>query len=79
MLFLQGSTSLGYRFKSFAQTGETGVRARLGRLRGVLMPSTPSAYPRVVFARFALFRVVEFGISAGHVDFGSGFDSRQLH
>jgi hypothetical protein len=45
----------------------------------MLMPSTPFAPPQVVSRRFALFRVVEFGVSAGQLDFCSGFDSRQLH
>jgi hypothetical protein len=33
---------------------------------GVLMPSTPSAYPQVVSRRLASFRVVKSGISAVH-------------
>ena len=46
---------------------------------GVLMPSTPLAYPRVVSRCFASFRVVTFRVSAGHRHICSGFDSRQLH
>ena len=42
----------------------------------VLMPSTPSG---VSAGRFALFRVVDSGLSAIHRLFCSGFDSRQLH
>ena len=45
----------------------------------VLMPSTPFAYPQVISRRFAYFRVVRFGVSAGQVDFCAEFDSRQLH
>jgi hypothetical protein len=46
---------------------------------GVLMPSTPSAYPQVTRRRFASFRVVKSSVSAGRADFWDGFDSRQLH
>jgi hypothetical protein len=34
---------------------------------GVLMPSTPLAYPQVVSRTFASFRVVNFRVSAGQV------------
>jgi hypothetical protein len=49
------------------------------RHSGVLMPSTPPAYPHVVLRTFASFRVVKFDISPGQHDFCNGFDSRQLH
>jgi hypothetical protein len=45
----------------------------------MLTPSTPFASPQVVSRTFACFRVVKFCISAGHANFWSGFDSRQLH
>jgi hypothetical protein len=45
----------------------------------MLMASTPFAYPQVVSRTFASFRVDKFSVSAGHKDFSSGFDSRQLH
>ena len=45
----------------------------------LLTPSTPFAYSQVVSRCFALFRVVRFSVSAGHGDFCSLFDSRQLH
>jgi len=47
--------------------------------RDMLTPSTPAAYPQVVSRRFAHFRVVKFGVSAGQLDFWDWFDSRQLH
>ena len=37
------------------------------------------ASPQIVSRRFALFRVVKFGVSAAQLDFCSGFHSRQLH
>jgi hypothetical protein len=46
---------------------------------GVLMPSTPSAYPQVVSRCLASFRVVKSGISAVHAVLCAWFDSRQLH
>jgi len=46
---------------------------------GLLMPSTPFAYPQVISRRFAYFRVVKMRISAGQRHLCSGFDSRQLH
>jgi len=46
---------------------------------GLLTLSTPFAYPQVVSRTFALFRVVNLSVSAGHSDFCTGFDSRQLH
>ena len=45
----------------------------------VLTPSTPVAYPLVVSRTFASFRIARFSVPAGQGDFGSGFDSRQLH
>jgi hypothetical protein len=46
---------------------------------GVLMASTPPAYPQVVSRYFASFRVVKSSISAGHAALCAWFDSRQLH
>jgi hypothetical protein len=46
---------------------------------GLLMPSTPFAYPQVISRGFAYFRVVKMRISAGQRHLRSGFDSRQLH
>jgi hypothetical protein len=46
---------------------------------GLLMPSTPFAYPQVISRRFAYCRVVKMRISADQRHFRDGFDSRQLH
>jgi hypothetical protein len=45
----------------------------------MLMPSTPFASPQVVSRLFAWFRVVDFGVSAGHAVLCAWFDSRQPH
>jgi len=45
----------------------------------LLMPSTLSAYPQVIWRRLASFRVVKFNVSAAHSRLWSEFDSRQLH
>jgi hypothetical protein len=45
----------------------------------LLTPSTPLAYSQVFSRAFALFRVPKSSVSAGHLQFRSGFDSRQLH
>jgi hypothetical protein len=56
-----------------AQVVELQLRSyRAGR--AVLMPSTPFAYPQVISRTFALFRVVNSSISAGHDHFWGGFD-----
>jgi len=36
-------------------------------------------YPQVVPRNFTSFRVVRFAVFAGHDDFCSGLDSRQVH
>jgi hypothetical protein len=46
---------------------------------GMLMPSTPFAYPQVVSRLSGSFHVVKFSVSAGQRNLWSGFDSRQLH
>jgi AMP-binding enzyme C-terminal domain len=65
------------------QTGRTALgsyaKPTAPRACAMLMPSTPFASPQVVSRRFTLFRVPGIGVSAGQLDFCSGFDSRQLH
>jgi hypothetical protein len=46
---------------------------------GLLMPSTPFAYPQFASRRFAYFRVVKIRVSAGQCHLCAEFDSRQLH
>ena len=45
----------------------------------LLMPSTPIGVFAGRVSRFALFRVVQPSVFAGHSSFCSGFDSQQLH
>jgi hypothetical protein len=42
----------------------------------VLTPSTPFAYSQVLSRTFASFRVLKSSVSAGHLRFRIGFDSR---
>jgi hypothetical protein len=69
--------------RSSITTGGAGLAIRgkqipaRGDRCGVLTPSTRFAYPHVVSRTFALFRVVNFSVSAGQRDFCSGFDFRQ--
>jgi len=40
---------------------------------GLLMPSTPFAYPQVIISRrFAYFRIVKMRVSAGQIHFPTG-------
>jgi hypothetical protein len=43
------------------------------------MPSTPPAYPQVIWRNLASFRVLKSCIFAVQRDFCAWFDSRQLH
>jgi hypothetical protein len=55
------------------------LRHRQRRGAHVLMPSTPSMYPRADGGHFASFRVANPSVSAGQVNLCAWFDSRQLH
>jgi hypothetical protein len=70
----------GYRNSASIHAENRGTLELDPKQPGVLlMPSTLSASPQVIWRRFASFRVLKSSVYAGDLRFPIGFDSRQLH